>query len=113
MEIYLNIGQVDILAIVRMVKFGSELRYGIRSPNVRTPVDIPTPNTPRNESGLIQLIMMDKSICQLWVKQVAVNNYINLGIYHSYYVDARLIWIFACQKALLCHTASQFSPIFQ
>ena len=42
MEIYLNIGQVDFLANVRMVKFGSELRYGIRSPNVRTPVDIPT-----------------------------------------------------------------------
>ena len=27
-----------------MVKFGSELRYGVRSPNVRTPVDIPTVN---------------------------------------------------------------------
>ena len=25
-----------------MLKFGSELRYGIRSPNVLTPVDIPT-----------------------------------------------------------------------
>ena len=27
-----------------MLKFGSELRYGNRSPNVRTPVDIPTRN---------------------------------------------------------------------
>ena len=41
MEIYLNMGNVDFLANVRMLKFGSELRYGIRSPNVRTPVDIP------------------------------------------------------------------------
>ena len=41
MEIYLNIGHFDFLANVRMLKFGSELRYGIRSPNVRTPVDIP------------------------------------------------------------------------
>ena len=40
-EIYLNIGHFDFLANVRMLKFGSELRYGIRSPNVRTPVDIP------------------------------------------------------------------------
>ena len=39
--IYLNIGHFDFLANVRMLKFGSELRYGIRSPNVRTPVDIP------------------------------------------------------------------------
>ena len=44
MEIYLNIGCVDFLANVRMVKFGSELRYGIRSPNVQTPVDIPSIN---------------------------------------------------------------------
>ena len=42
MEIYLNIGHVDFLANVRMLKVGSELRYGIRSPNVRTPVDIPS-----------------------------------------------------------------------
>ena len=42
MEIYLNIGHVGFLANVRMLKFGSELRYGIRSPNVRTPVDIPS-----------------------------------------------------------------------
>ena len=41
MAIYLNIGHIDFLANVRMLKFGSELRYGIRSPNVRTPVDIP------------------------------------------------------------------------
>ena len=41
MEIYLNIGHFDFLANVRMLKFGTELRYGIRSPNVRTPVDIP------------------------------------------------------------------------
>ena len=31
-----------------MVKFGSELRYGIRSPNVRTPVDIPIQNTEKD-----------------------------------------------------------------
>ena len=48
MEIYLNIGQVDFLANVRMVKFGSELRYGIRSPNVRTPVGIPIDNQGQN-----------------------------------------------------------------
>ena len=42
MEIYLNMGNVDFLANVRMLKFGSELRNGIRSPNVRTPVDIPS-----------------------------------------------------------------------
>ena len=42
MEIYLNMGNADFLANVRMLKFGSELRYGIRSPNVRTPVDIPS-----------------------------------------------------------------------
>ena len=43
-EIYLNtcIGHVDFLANIRMLKFGSELRYGIRSPNVRTSVDIPS-----------------------------------------------------------------------
>ena len=41
MENYLNIVHTDFLANVRMLKFGSELRYGIRSPNVRTPVDIP------------------------------------------------------------------------
>ena len=41
MEIYLNIRHFDFLANVRTLKFGSELRYGIRSPNVRTPVDIP------------------------------------------------------------------------
>ena len=41
MGIYLNIGHIKFLANVRMLKFGSELRYGIRSPNVRTPVDIP------------------------------------------------------------------------
>ena len=40
--IYLNIGHIDFLVNVRMLKFESELRYGIRSPNVRTPVDIPT-----------------------------------------------------------------------
>ena len=34
-------GNVDFLANVWMLKFGSELRYGIRSLNVRTPVDIP------------------------------------------------------------------------
>ena len=45
MENYLNIGHTDFLANVRMLKFGSELRYGIRSPNVRTPVDIPSFNT--------------------------------------------------------------------
>ena len=39
--IYLIVGHIDFLANVRMLKFGSELRYGIRSPNVRTPVDIP------------------------------------------------------------------------
>ena len=37
MAIYLNIGHIDFLANVRMLKFG----YGIRSPNVRTLVDIP------------------------------------------------------------------------
>ena len=42
MEIYLTIGHVDFLANVRMLKFGSELRYGNRSPNVRTPIDIPS-----------------------------------------------------------------------
>ena len=41
MEIYLNVGHVEFLANVIMLKFGSELRYGIPSPNVRTPVDIP------------------------------------------------------------------------
>ena len=44
MENYLNIVHIDFLANVRMLKFGSELRYVIRSPNVRTPVDIPTEN---------------------------------------------------------------------
>ena len=44
MGIYLNIGHTDFTANVRMLKFGSELRYGIRSPNVRTPVDIPNVN---------------------------------------------------------------------
>ena len=44
MEIYLNMGNVDFLANVRMLKFGSELRFGIRSPNVRTSVDIPSYN---------------------------------------------------------------------
>ena len=43
--IYLNIGHIDFLANVRMLKFGSELRYGIRSPNVQTPVDIPNPQS--------------------------------------------------------------------
>ena len=43
MEIYLNIGHiVFFLANVRMLKFESELRNGIRSPYVRTPVDIPS-----------------------------------------------------------------------
>ena len=42
MGIYQNIGHTDFTANVRMLKFGSELRYGIRSPNVRTPVDIPS-----------------------------------------------------------------------
>ena len=27
-----------------------------------------TPNTPKNESGLTQLIMMGVSICQIWIK---------------------------------------------
>ena len=44
MEIHLNIGQDDFLANVRMVKFGSELRFGIQSPNVRTPFDITSVN---------------------------------------------------------------------
>ena len=42
MGIYLNIGHIGFLANVRMLKFESELRYGTRSPNVRTPVDIPS-----------------------------------------------------------------------
>ena len=29
-----------------------------------------TPNTPKNESGLVQLIMMGKSIYQIWVNTV-------------------------------------------
>ena len=29
-----------------------------------------TPNTPKNESGLIQLMMMGESIRQIWVKEV-------------------------------------------
>ena len=49
MRIYLNIGHIEFLANVRMLKFGSELRYGIRSPNVRTPVDIPTLNQGNRE----------------------------------------------------------------
>ena len=44
MENYLNIWHFDILANIRMLKFGSEFRYGIQSPNVRTPVDIPGNN---------------------------------------------------------------------
>ena len=57
MEIYLNMGNVDFLVNVRMLKVGSELRYGIRSPNVRTPVDIPkrkrlTSNTEHNVFAL-------------------------------------------------------------
>ena len=28
-----------------------------------------TPDAPKNESGLTQMIMMGKSICQIWVKQ--------------------------------------------
>ena len=37
-----------------MLKFGSELRYVIRSPNVRTPVDIPKINSNiRNETAEI------------------------------------------------------------
>ena len=39
---YLILDILIFLANVRMLKFGSELRYGIRSPNVRTPVDIPS-----------------------------------------------------------------------
>ena len=40
-----------------MLKFGSELRYGIRSPNVRTPVDIPS----------ILQDMFDPKINQTWL----------------------------------------------
>ena len=31
-----------------------------------------TPNTPTNESGHIQLIMMEESILQIWVKEILI-----------------------------------------
>ena len=58
MEIYLNIRHFEFLANVRTLKFGSELRYGIRSPNVRTPVDIPICSIP-DYVGLIMAFALE------------------------------------------------------
>ena len=39
-----------------------------------------TPNTPKNESGLIQLIMMGESIRQIWVKERSVDVAVSLQL---------------------------------
>ena len=35
-----------------------------------------TPDAPKNESVLSQLIMMGKSICHLWVKLLTINDFL-------------------------------------
>ena len=89
-----------------MLKFGSELRYGIRSPNVRTPVDIPS----KNPSKIIfsetnRLISRKLGVRHRWLK------YSNVYINHDPVMTltkfmARSTWV-ACAselgKLLKCH----------
>ena len=44
-----------------------------------------TPNTPKIESGLSQMIMMGKSILQIWVKHFSFLSVINVLYNYMYY----------------------------